>query len=508
MRTRSIGIVAGVLIVCLNTAFAQSPTPGFSSATTTLAATTDPAGSGPDWAATGDLNGGGKPDMVRVANAASNNMNFDARVATLEKQLVAQEKELQSLKDELALLKKANSTATDAPTDAQREVPSDNSAFTTALSTPQPPSTSSTARSAIDSTIGSTHFFGLMDTYYSYNVHQPVSGLSNLMLFDGQTNQFALNLVELGAVRVPDTENRFGYNFTLGFGDAVNLTNQRDPGGLGFAQYLVEAYASYLAPVGSGLQLDVGKFSAGAGAESMESQANWNYSRGLLYDYGMPFYLFGVRSRYTFGDKYSLTGYLVNGWDNVVDTYDSGKTTGLSFRWTPAKRLSVTETVLGGRGATPQDIGWRKLSSTVVQYSPDEKLSLMANAIYGSSDEFVGFANPVHWSGVAGYVKYRFSPLYSVASRYEYYSDPDGVTTCTSFAEPTPQNIHEVTATLERRFRQHLISRFEIRNDRSSQPVFFQGNTPIPTQMTMTAGLMFAFGGEDSATEHRSYAEK
>ena len=121
MRTRSIGIVAGVLIVCLNTAFAQSPTPGFSSATTTLAATTDPAGSGPDWAATGDLNGGGKPDMVRVANAASNNMNFDARVATLEKQLVAQEKELQSLKDELALLKRANSTATDAPTDAQRE---------------------------------------------------------------------------------------------------------------------------------------------------------------------------------------------------------------------------------------------------------------------------------------------------------------------------------------------------------------------------------------------------
>jgi hypothetical protein len=38
--------------------------------------------------------------------------------------------------------------------------------------------------------------------------------------------------------------------------------------------------------------------------------------------------------------------------------------------------------------------------------------------------------------------------------------------------------------------------------------VFFQGNTPIPTQMTMTAGLMFAFGGEDSATERRSYGEK
>jgi uncharacterized coiled-coil protein SlyX len=449
--------------------------------------------------------------------------DIDARVVALEKQLAEQEKEFQALRDEIARLKNSKSSTTsstakamandvtvkdmsatdEGAADPPRSLVSSNSGASAV--TPIQPAT--TARSVLDSTLRSTHFFSLMDVYYSYNVHQPVSGLSNLRLFDSETNQFALNMLELGAIKAPDSSSRFGYNFTLGFGDAVNLVNQHDPGGLGYAQYLVEAYASYRAPVGSGLQVDVGKFASGAGAEVMESDANWNYSRGLLYDYGLPFYLFGIRARTAFGPKYLLTGYLVNGWDNVVDTYSSGKTIGFSFRWMPTRKFSVTETVLAGRGATPQDEQWRKVSSTVVEYLPNEKLSLMANALYGRNDQYSGFANPVQWSGVAGYVRYRMRP-YSIASRYEYYDDPDGVTTCGTCLVPTPQHVQEVTGTLERSFQQHLISRFEIRRDRSNKPAFYRGNTAIPTQTTVTASLMFAFGRENSATPPASQAEK
>ena len=435
------------------------------------------------------------------------NANFDARVAALEKQIGDQEKQLQSLKDEIELLKTANS-APDKPAAglsqaaiSSRPTLSGEEAPVLALTTPRSTPQVSATRSSLDAALASTHFIGLMDVYYSYNVHQPVSGVSTLRLFDSQTNQFALNLLELGVVRAPDSDNRIGYDFTLGFGDAVNFVNQRDPGGLGFAQYLKDAYVSYLAPVGSGLQIDVGKFSPNVGAEVMESSGNWNYSRGLLYDNGLPFYLFGARSRYSFSPKYQVTGYLVNGWDNVVDTYSSGKTVGLGFRWAPARTFSVTESVLGGRGATPQDIGWRKLTSTVVQYSPRGNVSLMANAIYGLSDNYAGFQKPVQWSGLAGYVQYRLTPLYSFATRYEYYSDPDGVTTCGPCSAPTPQHLHESTVTMERRFPSHLIARFETRYDRSDQPVFFRANTPIHTQLTATASLMFTFGSEVSPVQ-------
>ena len=73
---------------------------------------------------------------------------------------------------------------------------------------------------------------------------------------------------------------------------------------------LKEAYVSYLAPVGKGLQVDFGKFVTPMGAEVIESKDNWNYSRSILFGYAIPFYHFGVRAKYAFNDKYSLTGFL------------------------------------------------------------------------------------------------------------------------------------------------------------------------------------------------------
>src|SRR5258708_30516621 len=107
----------------------------------------------------------------------------------------------------------------------------------------------------------------------------------------------------------------------------MNRVNGDDPGGLGFTQYLKEDYFSYLAPVGSGLQVDVGKFVTPMGAEVIESKDNWNYSRGLLFSYAIPYYHFGVRAKYTFNPKYNVTGFIVNGWNNVVDN-NTGKTYG------------------------------------------------------------------------------------------------------------------------------------------------------------------------------------
>jgi len=44
-----------------------------------------------------------------------------------------------------------------------------------------------------------------------------------------------------------------------------------------------------------------------------------------------------MSAKYAFNNKYALTAYLVNGWNNSVDN-NSGKTTGFSFAWTPTRR--------------------------------------------------------------------------------------------------------------------------------------------------------------------------
>ena len=398
------------------------------------------------------------------------------RIVSLEQQIGRQQDEIGRLRDQLSVL--LRSTSSEA-------TPSESDAFVSKTSDGRE------SRTGIDGLLAGTTLTGLMDVYYSYNAHQPLSGVSGLRLFDDQTNQFALSVLELGLVKLPTDDNRLGYNLTLGFGNAMNKVNGTDPGGLGFAQYLKEGSASYLTPLGRGLLIDVGKFTTPIGAEAMESQNNWNYSRSLLFNYAAPFYLFGVRAKYSFNDKYALTGYLVNGWNNLVDVYSSGKTGGITFEWRPSRKTIVRETWLVGRGATPADTQRRNLSSTVISYQATAKLAFMANADYGHSDYIVGVPHPVRWSGIAGYARYQFHPLYSFAARFEYYNDRDGFTTCGVCSSLTPQHIQEVTATFERQVHHHLITRLEFRRDVSNRPVFFRAGAPVKDQPTITAGLMY-----------------
>ena len=111
---------------------------------------------------------------------------------------------------------------------------------------------------------------------------------------------------------------------------------------------------------------------------------------------------------------------------------DSGKTGGLSFAWNPTKKVSFTETWLGGPGAVPTDLGnWRNLSDTVLTYTPTSKLTLTANADYGRIQFSKAQGGPRDWSGIAGYAKYQFNPLYAFAIRAEYFNDHTGIQTVT-----------------------------------------------------------------------------
>ena len=410
------------------------------------------------------------------AGAAS--LSVDQKIAALEKQLSA-------LKAEMASLK--------APA-AAAATPASGAAAPAAPANPL---------SGISSVLGGATVTGLVDGYYGYNFNTPVTRSSPLHLFDNATNQFGLNLLELGIVKAPAADSRLGYNLTLGFGNAMNVVNASDPSGLGFAQYLKEGYLSYLAPVGKGLQFDFGKFVTPMGAEVIESNQNWNYSRSILFYYAIPYYHMGLRAKYAFNDKFALTGYVVNGWNNLTEPYGVGKTGGLSLAWTPNKKFSLTQNWMGGPGATTADPNtWRNLFDTVATYNPTAKVSLMGNFDYGRSERFANLTKPSSWYGGAAYIKYQFNPLYAVAGRYEYFNDPQGVATGTVLANgtlvPTTQHLQEITATVERKIATHLITRIEFRHDMSNQATFLKNSTPAMGQSTIAAGLMFVLEPNES----------
>jgi hypothetical protein len=403
------------------------------------------------------------------------------------------EKEVSELRSELATFKQKNVEAA-APAIAGERVSQtdviagDPSTLTSGSASPAP---------SLPSLLGPTRLSGFVDVYYGQNFNNPASRTSTLRAFDTNYNQFALNLMELVVDKQPDaTNSRTGYHIALGYGQAINAINGADPAGLSFDQYLKEAYFSYLAPVGKGLQIDLGKFVTPHGAEVIETKDNWNYSRGLLFSYAIPFYHFGMRARYAFNDKYALSGFFVNGWNNLVDN-NTGKTYGVGFNWNPYKKFGITQNYMAGPEQNGLNTNWRQLWDTVVTYSPTGRLSFMVNGDYGRGDRIPTSSKPVYWTGGAGYIRYILNAQNAIATRYEYYDDKYGVTTG-GFAKPTPQHLHGITGTYEHLLAHHILTRFEFRRDISDSPVFTKGTTPVMAQNTATAGLVFMFDSREA----------
>src|SRR5437763_4305461 len=274
-----------------------------------------------------------------LSRAQSDN---DSKPAALNSRIEELQRELDDLRSQMAALKEAPAH------------PAGSGSSAASLA-------SSSGATSIASLLGPTTLSGFVDMYYGYNANQPVSRSSGFRSFDALSNQVALNLVELVVDKTPEvTNSRTGYHIALGYGQAINAVNGSDPGGLGFDQYLKEAYFSYLAPVGKGLQVDFGKFVTPAGAEVIETKDNFNYSRGLLFSYAIPFYHFGMRAKYTFNDKYALSGFFVNGWNDVVDN-NSGKTYGASFNWNPNKKFGIAQNYMAGPEENNFNTSWRQL---------------------------------------------------------------------------------------------------------------------------------------------------
>ena len=124
--------------------------------------------------------------------------------------------------------------------------------------------------------------------------------------------------------------------------------------------------------MGKGLQINVGKFVTPAGAEVIETKDNWNYSRGLLFAWAIPYFHFGCSGNMPSISKFALTGYLVNGWNNSVDN-NSGKTTGFTAAWTPTAKFSLIQNYLVGPEQTNDNGDFRHLSDTVLIYTPNGK---------------------------------------------------------------------------------------------------------------------------------------
>ncbi|HYT73590.1 MAG TPA: porin [Vicinamibacterales bacterium] len=306
-----------------------------------------------------------------------------------------------------------------------------------------------------------TEIGGLIDAHYDW-FSTKTDGDAPYRNFDTRHDQFRVSMAQIWITKTPTADSRAGFKAKLSVGPATTIVQSLEPGGSpAVLQNVEEGFISYLAPLGKGVQVDVGKFVTQHGAEVIEAKDNWNYSRSLLFALAIPYYHSGVRATYSPNAKVTLMGTVVNGWNNVVEN-NSAKTVGAQVAYKPTAALSLVQNYMTGPEQTNDNHDWRQLSDSTATLTVNPMLSLMTNYDYGT--DVVAGAR-VRWQGVAGYARIQGKRI-AFSPRLEWYDDPSGFTTGTT------QTLKEVTTTLELKATDTFLWRIEYRSDLSDAAVF------------------------------------
>jgi hypothetical protein len=330
---------------------------------------------------------------------------------------------------------------------------------------------------------GILHFWGtdfsfLFDGYLDTNFNNPASGFNGLRAFDVRSNtaHFALGMITIDHAPAP-----FGFHLDAGFGEMFDIIHAgtRDPPAW---DYIKQAYVSFKPEALHGVEIDAGEFVTSAGAEVIETNQNYNYSRSLLFTWAIPYTHTGVRAQYALGSHFTGNVQVVNGWNNV-EPINRGKTLGFNgaYAW---KRVTWNQTYYVGPEHPGTTKGWRNLYDTNIAVNQTDNLTWYLAFDYGRDKNIDPGANS--WTGVACAGRYSLGKKSAIAMRLEYFDDVNGFTTGTA------QTVKEYTLTQEYKFTGWLISRAELRTDWSNKPFFERSNQPnaSKTQPTLMLGLI------------------
>jgi hypothetical protein len=179
---------------------------------------------------------------------------------------------------------------------------------------------------------------GCVSANYSYNFNRPDSGTNQLRVFDFDDNSFKVDVAEVVLQKAISKPGEAGFRADLVAGSSIPRVSSSFGLLQGQDVDLQQAYLSWIAPVGSGLRLDAGKFVTHFGYELIDGYDGYNdnATRSFLFGYTIPFTHTGLKASYTFSDQLAGMFEIVNGWDVARDN-NSGKASACSSHGRPRK---------------------------------------------------------------------------------------------------------------------------------------------------------------------------
>ena len=304
---------------------------------------------------------------------------------------------------------------------------------------------------------------------YISNLNQPQSQAIGLRYFDNQANTFSVDLAEVVLQKSVANPGDAGFRLDLTAGTFAGLTQSAGLR-IGESADLQQAFVSYIAPLGTGLRFDVGKFVTHMGYELIEGYDGYNdnYSRSLLFNYAIPLAHAGIKASYSFTPRASLTAMVVNGWDVAVDNNKS-KSIGVQLALKPVDPLAFYVNYIGGPENEDDNSSLRHVVDLVATLAVNPMLSLGVNADFGTEDGTSAITPGADgkWSGLAGYAKITTPSPFSLGLRAETFKDEGGTRLGIGEAR-----VNEFTVTPTFKFGNNFVVRAEGRYDSADVEVF------------------------------------
>jgi len=358
---------------------------------------------------------------------------------------------------------------------------------------------------------GTLSFSGYIDSYFSANFNKPLSmtnvGASGTSrVFDTRSGQLTLGLVQTMMTYTTDKSEAV---VDLAFGPNADMANY---GNALFNTALAIKQAYFTYNFTDKFSMTVGQFGTHIGYEVIDAPVNFNYSLSNLFNNG-PFYHAGLKATYAFSDKVSLMAGIVNNVDGLGDNNRKKGVIGQLFI-APVEEWSIYLNAIHSNEADPLADGstpsaFYQVFDLATSYQVTDNFLLGLNAAVGSQKgDMQGGGGPAEaksWGGAALYANVKFSELFSLGGRYEYFDNSNGVRGLVSFPggfEANPVGTHVNSYTLTGNFTLasgHILIKPEIRIDSHAKrgagelQQFEDSKGEFTKNSQTTAGLAFIY---------------
>jgi hypothetical protein len=283
----------------------------------------------------------------------------------------------------------------------------------------------------------------------------------------------------------------YGWDSGLIHSDGLYDTPGQRPNGIGAYYHsrtspenqfdIVQAYADFAIPVGTGLRIRAGKIVTLLGMEVINPTGNALYSHSYLFGYAIPFTNTGIIGEYKVSDDLLIDAGVTRGENQSLRDNNGDPDIMGEITWTPqataeSKKWKVVFNYEVGPEASHDNHDWWTVLDFQAVYTASDKLILSVDADYGDAPHGLT-TKSAQWGGVAGYASYALNSIYALNFRGEWYNDADGFT----LGAPGNLNVYEATLGVaihpfpDDALGQNLVVRPELRADYADKDYFNAG---------------------------------